>query len=216
MIIECPYCESKVDGKVIGEHISGNDDEPYQFKVILMECPVCENSLVGCQELIDVGPDGEEWISGNRLWPDPTSHINWIIPDIVRRSLEEANKCYSAKAYSACAVMSGRALEGICIIHGTKSKILSRGLKELLETKVIDDRLFQWGEALRVLRNLGAHATEEKILKEDARDLLDFVNAICDYVFVLTDKFNEFMKRQAEKREKAEKTPKMEDNSFPF
>ena len=210
MIIECSYCESKVDGKVIGEHVSYSYEDPFPFKTVLLECPVCKNSLLGCQELIQTGPKREEWISGNRLWPQPIVNYSWTIPNIVRDSLEEAHKCYDAKAYSACAVMCGRSLEGICKKYGTKSKILSGGLKELLDKKIIDDRLFQWGEALRQHRNLGAHATEEKISREDARDLLDFVNAICDYVFVLSDKFEKFMERKAKKQEKVKKSDKAE------
>lgn len=196
MIIECPYCESKVDGKVIGEHISHSEEDPFPFKTILLECPVCKNSLLGCQELIQTGTDTEEWVTGNRLWPKPVNFIRRSIPNIVGDSLEEAEKCYNAKAYSACAVMCGRSLEGFCQHFGTKSKTISSGIKELLERKIIDDRLFEWGEALRQQRNFGAHATGEKITKEDARDLLDFANAICEYVFVLSEKFSNFIERQ--------------------
>jgi len=44
---------------------------------------------------------------------------------------------------------------------------------------------------------LGAHASDHKVAKEDARDLLDFSSAICEYVFVLNEKFERFKKRQA-------------------
>ena len=43
---------------------------------------------------------------------------------------------------------------------------------------------------------MGAHATVSKITKEDARDLLDFGLAICEYVFVLNEKYNRFTERQ--------------------
>lgn len=70
------------------------------------------------------------------------------------------------------------------------------GLKELLEKEIIDKKIFQWSEALRLHRNIGAYASEEKISAEDSRDLLDFTGAICDYVFVLSKKFDSFMKRK--------------------
>jgi hypothetical protein len=73
--------------------------------------------------------------------------------------------------------------------------MLADGLKELLDQGVIDKRLFDWGDVLRKHRNIGAHATEEKIPKEDAKDLLEFVSAICEYVFILSDKFEKFMER---------------------
>jgi hypothetical protein len=196
MIIECPYCESKVDGLVRGEHVSYFEEDDSEFRTLLLECPVCRNSLLGGQERYDPELDSE-WSSVKRLWPQPEAHIDLNIPDIVRDSLEEARRCFKARAYSACAVMCGRSLEAICNEYSTKSKILAGGLKELLDRKIIDDRLFQWGEELRKHRNIGAHATQEKISREDARDLLDFVNAICEYVFVLSRKFEGFMKRKA-------------------
>lgn len=44
---------------------------------------------------------------------------------------------------------------------------------------------------------LEAHASDVKISKIDASDLLDFAIAICDYVYVLRNKFEDFMKRRA-------------------
>jgi hypothetical protein len=99
-------------------------------------------------------------------------------------------KCFNAKAYSACAVMCGRALEALCKENGAKNWQLAKGIKELKEKGIIDGRLFEWSEALRDRRNIGAHVTEEDISKEDARDVLDFTVAICEYVYVLTDKYN--------------------------
>ncbi|MDH4202963.1 MAG: DUF4145 domain-containing protein [Phycisphaerae bacterium] len=108
----------------------------------------------------------------------------------------DARKCYKAKVYDACAVMSGRTLEGICKHYKTKGNTLAAGLKELKDSGVIDERLYQWSVELRKHRNMGAHARVDKISKEDAKDLLDFAQAFCDYVFVLNAKFNRFMERK--------------------
>jgi hypothetical protein len=116
--------------------------------------------------------------------------------------MEEANKCFKAGAYSACAVMCGRALEGICRHYKTKSEYLAGGLKELLDQGVIDGRLFKWSEALRTLRNVGAHATGGNVSKDDARDLVLFANAICEYVFVLSAQFDEFIERESKRKKK--------------
>jgi len=196
MIIECPYCESKVDGEVKGEHESYNPEEGSPFKAVLLKCPVCNNALLGGSDLEQTGPDTSGWSNLNRLWPQQETYINWEIPVIARNSLVEARSCFKARAYSACVVMSGRTLEGVCLHHSTKSKTLDNGLKELKDSGIIDDRLYQWGEELRKQRNIGAHATEENISKDDANDLLDFAQAICDYVFVLNAKFNRFMERK--------------------
>ncbi len=197
MIIECPYCDSKVDGEVKGEHTSYNpEDDPYPFKAVLLKCPACHSALLGGSDQIQTGPTTSEWSSLTRLWPQQETYIDWEIPEIARNSLIEARRCYKAKAYDACTVMSGRTLEGVCQDHSTKGTNLIHGLKELKDKGIIDERLYLWGEELRKHRNIGAHATKEKITKDDAKDLLDFAQAICDYVFVLNAKFNRFMERK--------------------
>jgi hypothetical protein len=67
--------------------------------------------------------------------------------------------------------------------------------------------LFEWGETLREQRNLGAHEPEHDISRTDARDGLDFVLAICEYVFVLSEKYKEFRDRQAARKASAVKPP---------
>jgi len=207
MIIECHRCEAKVDGVVIGEH-----KEPFDpakgppFKAVLLKCPACGEALLGGSDHYQTGPDTSEWSELTRLWPHQESNIHWEIPAIARNSLVEARKCYKAKVYDACAVMSGRTLEGVCKHYKTTSKNLYSRLKELKDNRIIDERLYQWSEELRKHRNMGAHARVEKISKEDAKDLLDFAQAFCDYVFVLNAKFNRFMERKDEaEAEKAKK-----------
>lgn len=199
MLIHCPYCEAKVDGTSIGELVENSDPSEPPYRITLLKCPGCSNALVGMQ-MEYATHDGYEWDNAARVWPQPDRGNNWELPTVVRVSLDEAAKCFRAGAYSACAVMCGRALEGVCVDKKTASKMLAKGLEELLNTKVIDDRLFAWGEQLRKMRNLGAHASDERVVREDARDLLDFLYAICDYVYLLNRKFDDFMRRQAAKK----------------
>ena len=98
--------------------------------------------------------------------------------------------------------MAGRAIEGVCQFHASAKSTkanLAAGLKELKTKGLIDDRIYKWGEELRKHRNLGAHASDVKVLREDAADLLDFASAICEYVFVLHAKFERFEQRAAKR-----------------
>jgi len=196
LIIDCPNCESKVDGILKGEVVENAPDD-FPHKCVLVQCPVCGWGLLGISEFDPSEYDNEQWSNLYRVWPKQESHVDREIPDIARNSLVEAKLCFKAKAFSACAVMCGRAIEGICVHYQTKNKSLAKGLEELREKRLIDDKLFEWGEALRMHRNIGAHATATKISKDDARDLLDFTQAICEYIFVLTEKFNKFKERAA-------------------
>jgi hypothetical protein len=196
MIVECPHCESRVDCDERGHIELDMEDTGIPTKVVLLECKVCKNPLLGLTEVIQVGHDEWDWDSASRLWPAPETEINWDIPEIARNSLIEAKICFKAKAYSACAVMCGRAIEGVCKHHDAKIRSLAAGLKKLRDDGIIDNRIFNWGEALRENRNLGAHATTEKVSRDDAKDLLDFSAAICEYVFVLNEKWERFQNRK--------------------
>ncbi|MGM3411941.1 DUF4145 domain-containing protein [Ralstonia holmesii] len=197
MITECPYCDSRVDCEEKGHVDLDPEHTGVPTKAVLLQCKVCGSPLFGIAEMIQTGPTDWEWDSAERRWPAPDNEIDWLIPEIARNSLIEAKICFRAKAYSACAVMCGRTIEGVCKHHDPKTKMLAAGLKKLKQDGVIDERIFHWSEALREHRNLGAHATTEKVKKDDAKDLLDFAIAICEYVFILNEKFARFQQRQA-------------------
>jgi hypothetical protein len=127
LIIECPHCECKVDAESKGEQGYNNQEEGLPFKAILLKCPLCYRPLLGGQEYIQTGPETFEWLEAFRLWPDSEQYVAWEIPPIARNSLVEAKICFKAKAYNACAVMSGRTLEGVCKHFSTRSKTLASG-----------------------------------------------------------------------------------------
>jgi len=193
MLIECPHCEAKVDGRLIGEREYGATDEYDPCKYVFLECPICQQPLLGvCESTIEytIGRRGTAgktvWLLPQRVWPLPLPHESNdpSIPQIVRTSLDDARKCFHAKVYTACAVMCGRALEAICK-EKTSELTLARGLQKLKSTNQIDNRLFDWGEALRKERNIGAHASEETVSRLDAQDILDFANAITEYIYIM-------------------------------
>jgi len=200
MNIDCPHCQSRVDARVICEHVAESYDEiegPEYFRTFLLECTSCSRSLlVGQYSYDDPDEDGiQRWSRPSRLWP-PLRQFHGEIPEIVRSSLEEAEKCYKCGAYNATAVMVGRALEGICRHFKTKDVRPAAGLKELRDREIIDRNIYEWGEALWKQRHIGAHQLGQNISKEGAVDLLDFIIAISEYIFVLKAKFESFMKRQ--------------------
>ena len=97
MIIECSYCEAKVDAEVLAQHEEFDPEEdPFPFRTFFLVCPSCKNSMLGGQEQIDGG-----WDLVSRLWPSPKQYLSLTIPTVVRTSIEEARKCFTAGAYTA-------------------------------------------------------------------------------------------------------------------
>ncbi len=94
--------------------------------------------------------------------------------------------------------MCGKAIEAICR-EKTGEKTLQKGLKKLKDKGLIETRLYDWGEALRKERNIGAHATDEMTSAKDAEDVLDFATAFAEYVYVLSEKYETFANRKKKK-----------------
>lgn len=200
--VDCGHCDATVKAEILATHeVKYFEDrvmlELPDYRVSLAVCPACHEAVVARETWAGEGDHGESfWSKAMRVWPRAERETNAMIPDIVRVSLEEAQRCHRAAAHTACAVMCGRALEGMCIHFETKELHLAKALPELRERKLIDERLFSWGDELRKHRNVAAHATEDRISRDDATDLLEFLNAICEYVFILTPRFESFMARK--------------------
>ncbi len=84
----------------------------------------------------------------------------------------------------------------VCAAHGVEERNLSASLKKMKEQTLIDDRLFEWSDALRVLGNEAAHGVKISISQPDAKDTIEFTNAILDYLFSYRDRFEQFKKRR--------------------
>jgi hypothetical protein len=197
VVIDCPDCATRVSAQVRGAVIHHDTGTA----VVLLKCPECEGPLLGLTHVYENERGDSTYESAERLWPAPsTVELNPSIPDGARRDIKDAQKCLSNGIWSAAVVLCGRALERLAN-EKAPGKSLASGLTELKAQGVIDDRLFQWASALRKERNLGAHAAEEDVSKENAQDVLAFTVAIFEYVYTLSEKYKEFMARKGSNNE---------------
>lgn len=208
-IIDCPFCKAKVaaveEASVTNTWDSSETiyDGPdlNGIRLVIGSCPKCNRLLVGEAEQVDfAGWDADEDRWSNvfvRVYPSPQKKLlSQRIPKSVAESLDEADRSLQANANMASCVMLGRALESVCRdTLGTKIT-LGKGVDMLKERGIIDSRLYDWSQQLRVFRNLAAHAdTDAAISRQDAEDLQSFVYAIIEYIYDLTDKYNKFKER---------------------
>jgi hypothetical protein len=197
-MVECPDCEAVVQAAPARPWLQHELD-----RIGILQCPRCYRPLVVFQRFLGpVGPyEQEEYGTAERVWPVPAGVLPHEIPEIIHSSLTEAQKCLACGTYTASVAMTGRGLEGLCRHFKTSKLSLFEGLKELLTRKIIDDRLYEWADELRDHRNLAAHASGASFSRQDAQDIFDFAVAICDYIFVLSKKFEEFQQRISSRSE---------------
>jgi hypothetical protein len=73
--------------------------------------------------------------------------------------------------------------------------MLGEGIKQPRQKQIIDDRLCDWSQQLQAFRNLTAHPEDITISREDAEDLQTFVYANVQYIYDLTDRYEELKAR---------------------
>jgi hypothetical protein len=128
------------------------------------------------------------------VYPAPR-RLSVVIPEPLRRAWQEAETCYGAKAYTACAVMARRVTEGVCKENGVAARSLVQGMRELQERGVVDGTLAEWSDALRILGNRGAHYDSPVVSRQDAEDALAFTEALLDHLYVLKKRFLDMQRR---------------------
>ncbi|RYF02237.1 MAG: DUF4145 domain-containing protein [Comamonadaceae bacterium] len=230
-LVECDRCQARVAAKQSGmAERSGWDDEisePYASQLCVGKCPHCNSLLAAMREQIGFANFDSEydiWTDGLRVYPNPAKTFGVGIPKVVKASITEAQRCVNAGANTAACVMLGRTVEALChdIIPakhkaevdaakqaGTaapaplpKRLMLGAGIKALHDRKIIDDRLFSWSQQIQSFRNSAAHAVDVDITRQDANDLLTFVTALIEYVYDLTERYEEFVARALNGKQK--------------
>lgn len=225
-VVDCPVCKAKVAAEEHGRinHSGGVDPEAgephYGISIGLGKCPKCHSILVAESQQIGIegyDADEDEWADPVRVYPDPPkAFTSPRIPKVVSESITEGLKSLQANANVAACVMFGRALEAICrnlldtstgmdatLPSETAPKrpiMLGEGLRKLKDGGLIDQRLFDWSQQLHAFRNLAAHPTDSTISREEADDLRSFVIAIVEYIYDLTDRYNDFKERLEKKK----------------
>lgn len=192
MIVDCRRCGALVDGQIVKSYLDADPSEEPANKYTLLHCPKCMDPfLVVENEYLNEPPEV--------LYP-PVPQSSPSIPKPIREAIAEAQACFRAKAYTATAIMCRKTLEGLCAAHNVKAKSLLAALRELKDKGIIEQRLFEWADALRISGNEAAHDVNVSVVAEDARDVLEFSTALLEYVFTFRDRFEAFKNRRAQTR----------------
>ncbi|TDD29994.1 DUF4145 domain-containing protein [Kribbella turkmenica] len=197
LLVWCTDCEKTVHATQRGVVSKWHEDQGISVDTKLVSCDVCDRALLFGQ--VDWGDGYDEPV---RWWPDADRPLNPVIPEALRNEHDEARRCYLAKAYTATVVMIRRTLEGVCASHGVNERTLVKSLDKLRDDGRLDARLYDWATELRLLGNDGAHYSGNPVSREFARDALDFGEAMLDYMYVLTARFEGFkLRRQADRQQ---------------
>jgi hypothetical protein len=191
MLVECTNCNAIVDGEVIDYYTDVDDESGMAGRYSFLKCPRCSRPFLMLQ--VDDGPGLDE---PRRLYPATDMVVSVAIPNSLRLAFDESRACFRTKAYTATAIMCRKILEGIADENKITARNLASALKEMKDKGIIENRLYEWADALRISGNEAAHGVNSQISLQDAKDILEFTHALLEYVYTFQEKFEQFKKRQ--------------------
>lgn len=198
----CPNCNSIVETEIIFEYthsIEYNDESRTDGTIVkLAKCLNCEKPFLQSEDFIEI--EDQFYPQGRiQLYPEKESDFIGNAPKTIIKPYLEAIKCYKANAYEACVIMCRKGIEAICIDKGeTKGNLINK-LNNLKSNGILENTFFNWSNQLREIGNIGAHSHDEEINKQDAKDTLEFFEALILYLYHLVEKYNKFIERKKEK-----------------
>jgi len=127
------------------------------------------------------------------LFPDAkTAHED--IPEPARTSLQEAYETLHAP--DAAAVMAGSAVDAMLKARGLETGNLYTRIDEALASNLLTKGMADWAHEVRLGSNRPRHADQERphVSPEEAKQSVEFADALGNFLFVLTARVNRGLK----------------------
>jgi len=205
----CPSCNVQVETRVLKQHSlselapGGNPAEPvdslHHVTVFTFAASKrCGQPFLAQQRFSEVpGEFSLPQDDVTQVYPQERRIPLESVPGSAARPYLTALQSYRVRLYEPCVIMCRKCVEAVCSERGASKGSLAQRLRRLQQEGVIDQRLFEWADGLRMVGNDAAHDLDAGITKADARDSLEFAEAILLYVFALQDRFSAFQRRRA-------------------
>ena len=97
--------------------------------------------------------------------------------------------------------MCRKGIEAICYDKGQEKGNLITKLKNLKDLQVLEGTLYKWTDELRLIGNDGAHSHNQIVTQQDAKDAIDFFEALITYLYHLVEQYDSLVKRRRNKIE---------------
>lgn len=171
--ILCPSCHEKTSVSVRATH--NNSKNGYIYEIA--ECNGCDfhvlvKRVAASQNIINVYPSS---------LPKTTDHR---IPDDIKTDFDEALLCLSVGATRGAAILARRAVQTLCKDKGATAKDLKAQIDELFDKNIITQDLKDWAHEVRYVGNDAAHPNDTDVDKNDAEEIIDLVESLCEVLYV--------------------------------
>jgi hypothetical protein len=205
----CPHCCNRAPQKAIAVHTCSettwfeSDDEgreeevDYDGTYFVATCGTCRQLLLYWKQgnPDDKGPSGQlaYFRQSGLIWP-PRLMSGSAVPAPVAGIYAEA-AVVKRVSPNSFAVQIRRALEAVCADRGASGHSLHGMLAELGRRGDLPPVLGEMTDVLRLLGNVGAHASDRTVRPSQVDALDEFFRAVVEYVYIAPEKLRRFREK---------------------
>jgi hypothetical protein len=206
--INCPHCGSNAKFYPIFYTKVKSGDDQFGFIIdhhYICKCDYCEDVIYVKFWEVDFDPD---WtFQYETHYPIVSATSDGNIPHIVDVSFREAGKCLNAAASIATLVMCRRTIEAVVKDQGSSNNSnLVSAIKDLVSKKTLPPSMGALADLVRVVGNIGAHATDQEIEYAQAREMYGLTKAMVESLYVTPHRVNSIRERIEKEREDRART----------
>ncbi len=181
LIMRCGHCSNETVFKQIAQHLleeKGYSDLHTSWH--LLECVTCSKPT-----LIQIDPD-ETFEDRIILYPTAKTHLA-NIPVKIEKEYQATLKVRYINS-NACAVLARRTLEAICTQENAQGSTLADKVNDLIQSDRIPHLVADMAHVGRKIGNMGAHFDQVEVTEYELSIMLDFLETILEYLYVLPAK----------------------------
>lgn len=200
VIEECRFCGNKTKLDIVGSHSIDQEMEYFNEEIgeeisewisnttwLMLKCCVCDNISLGSTYVdMSLGSRGLEFNS--IVFPMKT-YDSFHMPKEIYNAYEVALKARYLDG-ALCLLSLRRTLEIICKQQGEIKGDLVVKVQNLANRGILPSVLKDASDILRKLGNEAAHGDDKNFDKSQVNQMINFTEAIIDYIYILPDKIN--------------------------
>ena len=196
----CYHCGNSTLMNLVGEHKENWGHMDYRGYTIsqIYICPVCQKAtyVERYWEEGMIGFNYENLEDEKICYPVISLDTNYV-PDKIKSAYEGALKVRNTES-ALCLIGLRRTLEMICNDQGATKGNLVEKIEELAKKNILPPTLKEATHIARHFGNSAAHAETIEISRHELNLIVEFLESLMDYIYIIPNKLNRFKKEKEE------------------
>lgn len=203
-VVKCYHCGNETLMNKVGEHNLGSYEEEdndfyFSFSYKMFACPICHKVTLmetyGDETMVRPSSRGdlEGYTEDKILFPINSIESN-AMPKKIKEAFESALKVRNIDN-NICLMALRRTLELILVDKGSTKWGLKDKIEEIAKKGILPASLKEASSFTKKLGDSAAHGKEIEVDSSDVNSMIEFVEYIIDYLYILPYKIERYKKR---------------------